>query len=182
STYAIRARPAAIVVVTSGISPNGTTLFTDIQGGAQESTGFEAEFFLAPVRGLELYASLGTCDAIYTEHPTNPALDGAHLVAAPERVASAWAKYVVARRGDRQVTLTAGVNHVGSMAYVGNNPLAILPAYTTVDLGVGCAFRAWDRAWTVDVLVKNVANERYYVSNSSWGFPRHAIATISTRF
>jgi iron complex outermembrane receptor protein len=157
-------------------------LFTDIQGGEQESTGFEAELSIAPTRDLQIFAALGTCDAIYVEHPTDPALDGARLVAAPERTANVWCKYTFARRGSARFTLSGGLIHVGEMAYVGNNPHVRLPAYTTIDVGVGCAFRLWDRQWTADLLVKNATDERYNVSNSSWGFPRHAILSVGTRF
>ena len=182
SAYSIEASPTGIVVVTTGTAPDGTTLFTDIQGGSQRSRGFEAEVLVTPTRDLQIYASYGTNDAIYTEHPINPAFNGSRLVAAPERMASVWCKYTPGTIGAARITLTGGFNHVGEMAYVGNNPAATLPAYTTIDLGVGCAFRLMDRSWSADLLVKNVTDERYYVSNSSWGFPRHAILSLSTRF
>jgi len=182
SAYAIEASPTGIVVVTTGTAPDGTTLFTDIQGGSQESRGFEAEVLITPTRDLQIYASYGTNDAIYSVHPVDSAFNGSRLVAAPERMASVWCKYTPGVVGAVQVTLTGGFSHVGEMAYVGNNPAATLPAYTTIDLGVGCAFRVMDRSWRADLLVKNVTNERYYVSNSSWGFPRHAILSMSTRF
>jgi iron complex outermembrane receptor protein len=182
SAYAINASPSGIIVVTSGISPEGTTLFTDIQGGEQESTGFEAELYIAPTHDLQVFAAFGTCDAIYTVHPTDPALNGTRLVAAPEETANVWCKYTFARRGTARFTVSGGIIHVGEMAYVGNNPDVRLPAYTTLDLGVGCAFRLWDHPWTADILVKNVTDERYNASASSWGFPRHAILSLGTRF
>jgi len=182
SAYRIDAEPTGITIVTAGLGEDGTTLFTDVQGGRQESTGFEAELFIAPSPDFQMFAAFGTCDAIYTEHPTNPALDGTRLVAAPELTANLWCKYTFARRGTAQFTASVGIMHVGEMAYVRNNPSVTSPAYTTLDLGLGCAFRVGDRPWKADILVKNATDQRYYASASSWGFPRHAIMTVSTRF
>lgn len=182
STFAIDAGPTGITVVTSGTDSNGSTLFTDIQGGSQKSTGFEAEVLITPSNDLQIFAAFGTCDAIYTKHPINASLNGSRLVAAPERMANVWCKYTFARTGPARFTVSGGVNHVGETSFVGNNPEARHRAYTTVDVGIGCAFRVLDQPWTADLLVKNIGDERYYVSNTSWGFPRHAIVTLSTRF
>lgn len=182
SLYSIEAAPTGIIVVTSGTDPDGTTLFTDIQGGRQESRGFECEFLIAPTDDLEIYAAFGTCDAVYAEHPANPQLDGSALVAAPKRTANVWCRHTVARFGRAMLTVLAGVSHVGETAYIPNNPAAVFPDYTTVDLGLGYQFRGAERTWSLDLLVKNVTDERYYVSRTSWGFPRHAMLTLRTRF
>lgn len=182
SAYGIDAAPTGIITVTTGIDANGTTLFTDIQGGSQRSRGVELELFIEPVDDLQIFASWGLCDAFYAVHPRDPAMNGARLVAAPTHVASAWFKYIAYRSEAARVSFTGGFNRVGGMAYIGNNPSARLPAYTTVDLGLGCSFRWSGRTFTADVLVKNIADTRYYASNSSWGFPRHAILTLGTRF
>jgi len=182
SAYTIEASPTGVVIVTTGIDTDGTTLFSDIQGGRQESRGFEAELLVEPVRNLQVYAALGTCEAIYAEHPSMPVLDGTRLVAAPEFTASLWGRYTIGSVGSTRWVVTGGMLHVGELALVANNPRNTVPAYTTFDLGVGCHFRLLDRPWSVDVLVKNVTDRHYFVSASSWGFPRHAIATLSTRF
>ncbi len=182
STYRIEASPTGIIVVTSGIDPDGTTLFTDIQGGRQESRGFECEFLVAPTDNLEIHAAYGTSDAVYARHPGNSQLDGSPLVAAPRRTASLWARHTFARLGRAKLTLLAGVNHVGETAFVPNNPAAVFPRHTTVDLGLGWRFRGVERTWSVDMLVKNVWDERYYLSRTSWGPPRHAMLTLRTRF
>lgn len=182
SAYRVTASPTGIVTVTTGVGADGTTLFTDVQGGSQRSDGFEFDLLWSPVAGLKLMAGFSRCDAVYARHPNNAALNGTPLVAAPDRTFSLWGKYVVPAGPLRRFTLAGGMNYVGSFAYVGNNPSVRTAPYTTVDLTVGYRFVLAGQEWEADVTVKNVADERYYVSSSSWGFPRHMFISVGTRF
>ncbi len=182
SAYRVRASPTGIVTVTTGVDADGTTLFTDVQGGAQRSDGFEVDLGWAPAPGLKLIAGFSRCDAVYARHPSNPALNGTPLVAAPDRTFSLWGKYVVPAGPLRRFTFAGGVNYVGSLAYVGNNPSVRTGPYATVDVTVGYRFRVAGQEWEADVTVKNVGDERYYASQSSWGFPRHLFLSVGTRF
>jgi Outer membrane receptor for ferric coprogen and ferric-rhodotorulic acid len=182
SVYRIRARPTGIIIVTTGVDSSGTTLFTDIQGGSQLSEGFEFDLILSPSDRFQLIAGFNRGDAVYERHPTNPALNGTPLVAAPEKTFNLWGKYLFGPGPLHGFLVAGGFNYVGSMSYVGNNPAARFPAYVTADATVGWRFRAFSRPWEVQCTVKNLANERYYTSATSWGFPRHTIVSLSTRF
>ena len=182
SAYHVRARPTGIVSVTTGIDESGTTLFSDIQGGSQRSNGLEVDLLFTPSPGLQVMLAFSHCDATYERHPTNPLLNGTSLVATPEQTFSAWGKYQVQQGPLRGLTIAGGLSYVGSMAYVANNPFVRLPNYTTVDLSIGYSFPALGTRWTADLAMKNVANEHYYASSSSWGFPRHTIFSLGTKF
>ncbi len=181
SAYRIESSPTGVVTVTTGVAPDGTTLFTDLQGGLQRSEGLEFDLHLRPTEALQLITSFSWCDAIYVSHPVNPTFNGTRLVATPEYTFNLWGKYTVQGGALRGLTLAAGLNHVGPMSYVGNNPALEFPAYTTADLNVSYPIRAFGRVWDATLHVKNLANERYHASSSSWGFPRHALLSVSTR-
>ncbi|HEY0945232.1 MAG TPA: TonB-dependent receptor [Opitutaceae bacterium] len=182
SAYQLEASPTGIITITSGTDASGNTIFTDIQGGKQTSEGFEADLLFTPITGLQIMASYSYCDAIYEEHPTSDALDGTRLVATPDQMFNLWAKYTVQSGAFKDLTVGGGLNYVGSTTYVGNNPFVELGSYTTYDLSIGYAFNAFGRKWNTDLSVKNLTDEEYYASASSWGFPRHAILSLSTRF
>lgn len=181
SAYRVQASPTGIITVTGGIDASGNTLFTEVQGGSQLSEGFEADLSFAPTPAWQIIAGFSRCDAIYERHPSDRALDGTPLVATPDKTFSLWGKYRCPGVFEG-LTLAGGLNYVGSMPYVGNNPFLRLPAYTTIDLAFGYRFAVRDREWTVDLSIKNLANERYYASRSSWGFPRHMILSVGVRF
>lgn len=182
STYKIEASPTGIITVTSGVDASGTTLFTDVQGGSQKSEGFEFDLLLTPVPGLQVMTSFSVCDAIFAVHPTNAALNGTRLVATPDKMFNLWGKYTIQEGAMKDFSIGGGLNYVSDTPYVGNNPAVRHGAYTTVDVTFGYSFEAYGRRWTADLSVKNLFDEDYYVSASSWGFPRHAIASLSTRF
>ncbi|WP_324726037.1 TonB-dependent receptor [Actomonas aquatica] len=182
SVYRIRANPTDVVRVNTGTAEDGTTLFSDLQGGSQRSQGAEIDLLYSPVEGWQLMFSASWCDAIYEEHPRNPAFNGATLVATPDQTLSLWTKYEPRQGPLRNWLLAGGVNHVGSYSHVALNPFERMPAYTTADLTVGRKLKVWGRPIAASLAVKNVTNERYYASASSWGFPRQWIFSLRTEF
>lgn len=182
SVYRIRAHPTGIIIVTTGVDPSGTTLFSDIQGGSQLSEGFEFDLILSPSENFQMIATFNRGDAIYEKHPTNPALNRTPLVATPDKTFNLWAKYLFVNGPLHGFTLAGGANYVGSMSYVGNNPAERFPSYYTLDATIGYRFRALGRPWEAECTVKNLTDERYYASATSWGFPRHTLLTLTTRF
>jgi iron complex outermembrane recepter protein len=182
SAYRIRASPTGIIVVTTGVDATGTTLFTDVQGGTQLSEGFEFDLLFTPIEGLQMMMGYSHSDAVYERHPTNEAFNGTRLVATPERTFSVWTRYAIENGWLSGATLSGGFNYVGSMAYIGNNPQARTEPYLTLDLSCGYRFAAFGRNWNADLSIKNVTDEHYYSSASSWGFPRHTMISIATKF
>ena len=182
SFYRIRASPTGIVTVPTGIDSGGTTVFTDVQGGVQFSQGAEFELIFMPVPELQVMFGYSECDAVYRQHPIDRRLDGTHLVATPDRTVAVWGKYLPSRGPLKGFTFAGGINHVGAMSPFASNPTYRNPTYETIDMSVGYRFRAWAHRWTADLTVKNLTDERYVVSASSWGFPRHMMLTVSAQW
>ncbi len=182
SVYRIRANPTDIVTITTGTAPDGTTLFTDVQGGSQRSTGTEFDLLLAPWDDLQFKAGFSRCHAVYEQHPVNPAYDGTPLVATPDVTFSFWGKYAPRRGRWSHFMLAGGMNYVGSMVYVSNNPFVRTAPYTTVDATIGYQFRAFKLPFEVELTVKNLFNAHYYESASTWGYPREGMMTVRTAF
>jgi outer membrane receptor protein involved in Fe transport len=120
--------------------------------------------------------------AFYERHPTKAAFNGAPLVATPDVGFSVWGKYAPHDGPLASFSLAAGVNYVGRSTFVANNPLVRLPPYATADATIGYRFSAFGRAWRLELTAKNIFNKHYYVSASSWGFPRHGMLTLGTKF
>lgn len=182
SAYRVKASPTGIVSFTAGVDESGTTLFTDVQGGSQFSEGFEFDLLFTPIAGLQVMVGYSRCDAVYEVHPTDPALNNTPLVAAPDRTLGVWGKYQFRGGPLEGLRIGGGLSYVGSATRVANNPFARIEPHTTFDFTLGYRLRAFGRDWDADVSVKNVTDEKYYVSAASWGFPRHGMLSLSTRF
>lgn len=182
SVYHIRANPTDVVRVNTGNGPDGTTLFSDLQGGSQRSHGAEVDLMFTLRDDWQLMLSASWCDAIYVEHPSKPNFNGTSLVATPESTFNLWSKYAP-RTGPLAGWMVAGgLSYVGSFTHVALNPRQRMPAYATVDLTVGRRWQVFGQALTAELAVKNLTNERYYASSSSWSFPRQWILSLRTEF
>ncbi len=182
SFYEIRAHPSDIITVTTGLAPDGTTLFSDLQGGSQRSRGTEVDLLFLPARDWQVLAALSVIDAIYVRHPTVPNFNGAPLVATPDATFSVWTKYAPVEGPLAGLTLAGGLNYVGALSHVGNNPLVRLDSHLTADVSVGYRFGVFGRPLDAELTVKNLADERYFASASSWGFPRQVILSMRLTF
>ncbi len=182
SVYRIHANPTDVVRVTTGIGPDGTTLFSDIQGGSQLSRGAEIDLLFSLRDDLQVIFTSSWCDAIFKEHPTDPAFNGTPLVATPDRTHNLWLKYAPAAGPFKNLILAGGINHVGSFSHVALNPLVRMPAYTTADLTLGYRFDIVGRPVRAELSVKNLTDKAYFASSSSWGFPRQWILSVNTSF
>ncbi|WP_334319269.1 TonB-dependent siderophore receptor [Termitidicoccus mucosus] len=183
SWYYLTVSPTGVITITDGVDPDtGNTFFTDIQGGEQRSRGVEADILFTITPGLQLYTAYGYTDAVYTEHPSNPDLDGTRLVATPKHTFRAWGKYTLQNGPARGFYFGGGVNYTGNQSHQAANPVIITGGYTTIDLVAGYPLRIGGRTWRAELSVKNVTDKFYYASASSISHPRHGILTISTKF
>jgi iron complex outermembrane receptor protein len=182
SGYRIKADPSNVLYVTTGLGENGRTLFSQIQGGAQLSEGLELEAMYSPHDSLQIMLGFSTCNAVYTEHPTNRAWDGAPLVATPDESINLWVRYAPQDGPWSNFVFAGGINHVGEFSHAARNPLVRLPSYTTMDLTVGYRFEQFGRPFYAEAAVKNLTDQEYISSASSWGFPRRLIFQLKTKF
>jgi len=182
SIYEMTVNPTGIITITDGTAPDGTTYFTQIQGGSQKSTGQELDLLYTPMDGLQFMASFSHCNARYVQHPTNSSYNGTRLVGTPDDMLNLWSKYSFRDGVLKGAYIGGGFNYVGVTTHQGANPTVLMPGYTTWDISLGYNFKACNRPWKVDLLIKNVFDKLYYASASSMGNPRHAVLSLSTKF
>jgi len=183
SYFNLEVNPTAVFEIFGGTAPDGRMLFTDVQGGSQESSGFEANLLLTPVAGLQIYANLSKIKAEYAQHPTNAAFNGTRLVGTPEESINLWAKYTIQAGPLKDFYVGGGVSRTGSFVSQASNPLvSVMPGYTTIDVTAGYTFHALGAAWTADLTLRNLTDEFYYASASSFGAPLHGDLSLSVRF
>lgn len=183
SAFELKVSPTSVFEVFGGTAPNGQPLFTDVQGGSQKSTGYEADLLFTVVDGFQLYLNYTQTDAVYAQHPTSAALTGTRLVGSPERTFNLWGKYTFPGGALKGLYVGGGLSYTGRFVSQAANPIvSLMPDYTTVDLAFGYPFRIAGRTWTADVTVKNLTDKFYYASASSFGPQRHGFFTVSTKF
>lgn len=184
SVFRLTVNPTSVFEVFGGTDPNnGTPLFTDVQGGEQESKGYEADLLFTIVPGLQLYVNYTNTDATYSKHPTDPTLTGSRLVGTPDQTFNAWGKYTFQNGPLKNLYFGGGLSYTGGFVSQAANPfVSMMPSYTTVDFVAGYTFDRWGRPWTVDLTIKNIADKFYYASASSFGAPRHGFLSVSTKF
>jgi iron complex outermembrane receptor protein len=132
-----------------------TGLFSTFQGGLHRSEGAELDV-IGRIGGLRVIASYAWMDAVVAEDPAY--LPGRRLGAAPEHSGSFWATYWF-RNG---LGLGCGVFYQDQFkSFTSSN--IFLPSFVTADATV--SYRFADR-WTAQVIVKNLLDERYYLSGA----------------
>jgi iron complex outermembrane receptor protein len=183
SYFDLKVNPTAVFEIFGGTAPDGRMLFTDVQGGSQKSTGYEANLLFTVVRGMQLYLNYTKTDAVYTQHPTNASFNGTHLVGTPDQSFNIWCKYILQGGSLKGFYFGGGVSYAGSFVSQASNPIvSIMPSYTTYDVVCGYPFHIAGRVWTADLAVRNLTNKFYYASASSFGPPLHGVLSLSTKF
>lgn len=134
--------------------PN-TGLFSTFQGGLHRSEGAELDV-IGRIGGLRVIASYAWMDAVVVDDPAY--LPGRRLGAAPEHSGSLWATYWF-RNG---LGLGGGVFYQDQFKSFTSSDI-FLPSFVTADATV--SYRFADR-WTAQVIVKNLLDERYYLSGA----------------
>lgn len=132
-----------------------TGLFSTFQGGLHRSEGAEVDV-TGRIGNLRVIASYAWLDAVVVEDPAYP--PGWRLGAAPEQSGSLWATYWF-RNG---LGLGGGVFYQDEFKSFSSSTF-FLPSFVTADATV--SYRFADR-WTAQVIVKNLFDERYYLSGA----------------
>lgn len=132
--------------------------YVDNAGSAQ-STGFEVQVDMEPIKGLKLSGGVGYADAhITSAAPGTGLVRGQPLLDAPRWTGNVQAEYSLAL-GPGALTLASSWNHVDKSYDVFNGGSyfdSVKPAYNIVDLRAAYAIGQW----TVSAYVKNAFDER----------------------
>jgi iron complex outermembrane receptor protein len=198
SYYDIKLTPAAIQTILVG-SIQGTSYYTDIQNGAEQSTGMDMDILYSPINAWQIYASYSYGMPKYTSFPSNPLYAGTPAAGETNTViknaANVWTKYEFRDGALKGFYIGGGVQRFGPRILANNpqlladpNPVvqkgAIItfPPYTLVSLMCGYKFDAYGCHWTVDVSGQNLGNQNYIAGSNNRASPRHYVVTVSTKF
>lgn len=149
-----------------------------VQSNEQASKGVDVSLAASPFKGLDIIASYERVTA-QTERDIDPTAVGSPLVGVPKNQLKLWAKYRVPSGRLKGLNFGAGVSYVDER-FAG--ALRMLPSYQLYDCMVAYARKDWRAALNI----KNLTNERYYVSGDDFKFrygePKQVVFTLSRSF
>ncbi|OOG79499.1 TonB-dependent receptor [Hydrogenophaga sp. A37] len=183
----------------------GNVVISNVQSGEQRSRGFELDTTAALTDHWQLYVSYSRMNARITEFSGNDAailaqdpatLDASGLVnyknvlrfhnaplqmSAPQ-LANLWTRYNFTQSGLQGLYLVGGVNVVRDQTILPDGPASSRQTYTLVNAGIGYAWRSNGRRMSVDLMGKNLTDEKYRPSQSTRGRPREFLLTFVAGF
>jgi len=139
-----------------GTSAQGYNFY--VNGGTARSRGAEATFYVVPLAGFSVRASMAYTDAVLTsDAPAAGGLDGDRLPFVPKVTASLSADYRWSLVSDWSAILGSSINFTGNRAsaFSQQQPLTVA-SYTTVNVNAGVE----NANWRVSLYAKNVCDER----------------------
>lgn len=182
---------------------SGAQLFYQVQTGRERSRGVELDATITPVDNWQIYMSYSYMDARIVDFSGNdgailardPAtLDAAgranyrnvyryhnaHLQMSAPHLANLWTRYDFRGGPLNGVYLGGGVNFVYDQTLLPDTP--VRQTYTLVNALVGYGWKWHDINMNVDLMGKNLAQERYRPSQSSRARPIEFLATFTANF
>lgn len=183
----------------------GNVAIYNVQSGEQRSRGFELDTTAALTDNWQLYVSYSRMKARITEFSGNDAailaqdpatLDASGLanyrnvlrfhnaplqMSAPH-LANLWTRYNFTQPGLQGLYLVGGANFVRDQTLLPDGPAASRQTYTLINAGIGYAWRSNGRRMSIDLMGKNLRDEKYRPSQSTRGRPREFQLTFVAGF
>lgn len=183
----------------------GSVVIHNVQSGEQRSRGVELDLTTTLTDNWQLYFSYSLMKARITEFSGRDAAilaqDPATLDPAGQEnyrnvvrfhdaplqmsapgLANLWTRYAFTREGLRGLHLAGGFNHVRDQALLPDTPKSARQTYTLWNATVGYAWKVRDQRLSIDLMAKNLGNERYRPSQSTRGRPREFLLTLRASF
>jgi iron complex outermembrane receptor protein len=143
---------------------------------SQLTNGVEASLDAAITDQWHLLANATEQQAVVTGAPQAPATIGNHPQGVPATMANLWSVYKFSIGNLSGFQVGAGVNYHGK-SYSDTTNVNSVPAYVIGNMMIG-----WDNPnWGVQLNVKNITNERYFVAaNGAGGFVGEGLGAYLT--
>jgi iron complex outermembrane receptor protein len=190
------------LAVTDGL---GNVVIYNVQSGEQRSRGFELDATASLTDNWQLYLSYSRMRARITEFSGNDAailaqdpatLDAsgqvnyknvlrfhnAPLQMSAPHLANLWTRYNFTQAGLHGLYVVGGANFVRDQTILPDGPASSRQTYTLINAGIGYAWRSNGRRMSVDLMGKNLTDEKYRPSQSTRGRPREFQLTFAARF
>jgi iron complex outermembrane receptor protein len=183
----------------------GTLLLTNVQSGEQRSQGVELDVALAPTKSWQVYLSYSYMDARIVEFSGKDAsilaqdpaaLDaagqanyknvrrfhGAPLQMSAPHLANAWSRYDFASGTLAGFYVAGGANFVYDQTLLPDTPKSAHQTYALVNALLGYTHELGGHSLSLDLMGKNLANQRYRPSQSTRSRPRELLLSGSFEF
>lgn len=189
----IRELPFAIQAFTE----QGAVVIYNVQSGEQRSRGLELDATIQPGDGWQLYLSYSFMDARIVEfsgrddellardpdtldaaeranYKNAYLLHGARLQMSAPHIANLWAR----RDFGNGAYVGGGFNFVKDQTLLPDSEPRLRQSYTLWNALAGYAWTSGRRRYSIEVIGKNLGNERYRPSQSTRARPREMLATL----
>lgn len=183
----------------------GNVVIYNVQSGEQRSRGFEVDATAALTENWQLYLSYSRMNARITEFSGNDAailaqdpatLDAsgranyknvlrfhnAPLQMSAPHLANLWTRYNFTQPGLHGLYVVGGAHFVRNQTLLPDGPASSRQTYTLFNAGVGYAWQSNGRRMSVDLMGKNLTDEKYRPSQSTRGRPREFLLTFVARY
>lgn len=184
---------------------NGVTTIFGVSSGIQRSRGIEWDATAKLTEGWQLYLSYSYMDAKITEFTgrddailaQNPALldamgqsyyknalrfHNAPLQMSAPHLANLWTRYDFSSEALRGFHIGGGVNFVYDQTLLSDTPKPFHQTYALLNALVGYTWQVGGHSLSVDLMGKNLLDERYRPSQSSRSRPRELMINFSVKF
>lgn len=184
---------------------SGSVTIYNVQSGEQRSRGVEVDMTITPDDNWQVYLSYSRMKARITDFSGNDAAilaqDPATLDAAGQanyknvlrfhdaplqmsapHLANLWARYNFTGEGLRGFYVAGGINYVRDQVLLPDGPPSSHQTYGLINALIGYAWAAAGRRMNIELMGKNLADERYRPSQSTRGRPREFLLTFTARF
>ncbi|HUG21886.1 TonB-dependent siderophore receptor [Piscinibacter sp.] len=179
----------------------GVQRFYNVQSGEQRSRGVEFDATITPSDSWQVYVSYSYMSARIAEFSGNDAavlaqdpstldaagranyknvnlLHNAPLQMSAPHLANLWTRYNFTQNGLRGAYVGGGFNMVRDQAILPDGPPSSHQTYTLVNALVGYSWTAGGRRMGVELMGKNLTDERYRPSQSTRARPREFMFTV----
>jgi iron complex outermembrane receptor protein len=183
----------------------GALLLTNVQSGQQRSQGVELDAAISPARAWQIYVSYSYMDARIVEFSGNDAailardpasLDaagqanyknvrrfhGAPLQMSAPQMANLWTRYDFEEGDLAGFYLAGGANIVHDQTILPDTPKSAHQSYALLSAMIGYAWELQGCTINLDVMGKNLADQRYRPSQSTRSRPRELLLSSSLKF
>lgn len=179
----------------------GNVVIYNVQSGEQRSRGLELDATIRPRHNWQIYLSYSYMNARIVEFSgrdkdilaQDPAtlddagrlnykavnlLHNAPLQMSAPHIVNLWTRHDLANGW----YVAGGFNHIRNQTLLPDSPAFARQTYTLLNATLGHAWRSGERRMSIDLMGKNLLDEKYRPSQSTRGRPREFLLTFKASF
>ncbi|MEX0331407.1 MAG: TonB-dependent siderophore receptor [Puniceicoccaceae bacterium] len=150
--------------------------------GKEQSTGVDFDLVYSPIPNWQTVIGLTLLDTEVVSNAQTPAIVGLPTINAADQYFTLWSKYSFTEGGMDGFWIAGGLSYTGGDRITRYNWAFKNGSYTLVDLAAGYKFSAGEMPMELQVNLKNLTDERYFVHESMPGRPLEWQVTLRMEF